>query len=44
MTVVWQCIQPPEDPKDGDRFECPNCGYHATFVVLGDGLPGEWVS
>jgi hypothetical protein len=33
----------PADPSDGDVFTCPRCGYSATFVVLDDGLPGEWV-
>ena len=34
----------PIDPSDGDRFICPRCGYTAEFVVLDDGLHGEWVS
>lgn len=35
--------QAPTDPADGDRFTCEGCGYSAEFVVLDDGLPGEWV-
>lgn len=34
--------QAPDDPRDGDEINCA-CGYHAVFVVLDDGLPGEWV-
>lgn len=34
--------QVPSDPSDGYRFTC-GCGYTCTFVVLDDGLPGEWV-
>lgn len=34
--------QAPDDPKDGDEIAC-SCGYRAVFVVLDDGLPGEWV-
>lgn len=34
--------QVPVAPSDGDTFTCP-CGYVCTFVVLEDGLPGEWV-
>jgi hypothetical protein len=37
-------VQAPDDPQDGDELTCPCCGYHAVFVVLDDGLPGEWVS
>lgn len=32
-----------DEPADGDRFHCEGCGYSAEFVVLDDGLPGEWV-
>lgn len=32
----------PESPQDGDVHECW-CGDSATFVVLDDGHPGEWV-
>jgi hypothetical protein len=38
-----ECQQVPANPQDGDTFACPHCGYAATFVVLDDGLPGEWV-
>lgn len=38
-----RCIDVPDDPKDGDLFHCPGCGYEAEFVVLPDGRPGEWV-
>lgn len=34
--------QVPANPSDGDRIVCA-CGYSAEFVVLDDGLPGEWV-
>lgn len=34
--------QVPPAPNNGDVFTC-SCGYSATFVVLDDGLPGEWV-
>lgn len=44
MTMLdGDCISVPEQPADGDRFFCPGCGYTATFVVLPDGRPGEWV-
>lgn len=33
----------PANAQDGDRFTCARCGYSAEFVVLNDGLPGEWV-
>lgn len=44
VQAILRCahIQAPSDPKDGDRIECP-CGHSAEFVVLDDGLPGEWV-
>lgn len=32
----------PTDPQGGVTFSCV-CGYSAEFVVLDDGLPGEWV-
>ena len=35
--------QVPDNPADGDRFTCP-CGVAYEYVVLDDGLPGEWVS
>lgn len=35
--------QTPAEPADGDTFTCSRCGDTATFVVLDDGLPGEWV-
>lgn len=35
-------VQAPENPQDGDTFTCW-CGESATFVVLDDGRPGEWV-
>jgi hypothetical protein len=34
--------QVPNEPEDGQRFTCA-CGYVAEFIVLDDGLPGEWV-
>jgi hypothetical protein len=34
--------QVPENPADGDEFTCSCCGHTCTFVVLDDGLPGEW--
>lgn len=37
------CQDVPENPKDGDTFTCPRCGYTCTFVALDDALPGEWV-
>lgn len=36
--------QVPDSPADGDRFTCSCCGVSFVFVVLDDGLPGEWVS
>ena len=42
MTVRHEHVQAPEDPEDGDEIRCP-CGHVAVFVVLDDGLPGEWV-
>lgn len=42
--VTGECISAPGAPVDGERFYCPGCGYTATFVVLPDGRPGEWVS
>lgn len=38
-----ECVSVPAQPVDGERFFCPGCGYTATFVVLDDGRPGEWV-
>ncbi len=35
--------QAPTDPADGDTFTCPRCGLTFQFVLLDDGLPGEWV-
>lgn len=35
--------QAPTDPPDGARFSCERCGLAYEFVVLDDGLPGEWV-
>ena len=35
--------QAPPDPVDGQQFSC-GCGVAFEFVVLDDGLPGEWVS
>lgn len=35
--------QAPDNPTDGDRFECPRCRLAWEFVTLDDGLPGEWV-
>jgi hypothetical protein len=35
--------QLPSDPSDGDKWVCPSCGVSYEFVVLNDGLPGEWV-
>lgn len=35
--------QAPDNPKDGERFTCPCCGYTTEYVVLDDGRPGEWV-
>ena len=35
--------QAPANPRNGDRVTCARCGYSAEFVVLDDGLPGEWV-
>lgn len=32
------------DPADGDTFTCPHCGIVMEYVVLDDGLPGEWVT
>ena len=32
----------PAEPVDGQVFTCW-CGDTATFVVLDDGQPGEWV-
>lgn len=32
----------PENPVDGQVHTC-TCGFVAEFVVLDDGLPGEWV-
>lgn len=40
MTTRHEHVQAVEDP--GDEIRCP-CGYVAEFVVLDDGLPGEWV-
>lgn len=37
------CDSVPLSPSDGTEFECSHCGETATFVVLDDGLPGEWV-
>lgn len=42
MTAQREHVQAPEDPKDGDEIRCW-CGDVAVFVVLDDGLPGEWV-
>lgn len=36
--------QAPENPGDGDSFTCSQCDVSYVFVVLDDGLPGEWVS
>lgn len=33
----------PENPEDGDVHTCSKCGVTHEFVVLDDGLPGEWV-
>ena len=33
----------PSEASDGDRFTCSHCGAAFVFVVLDDGLPGEWV-
>lgn len=38
-----ECDQVPNNPTDGARFTCSRCGDAAEFVVLDDGLPGEWV-
>ena len=35
--------QVPIDANDGDTWTCPDCGIAYEFVVLDDGLPGEWV-
>ena len=43
MSEQHEHDQVPANPQDGDRFSCA-CGYSAEFVVLDDGLPGEWVS
>jgi hypothetical protein len=32
----------PDAPVDGQRFAC-SCGETFEFVILQDGLPGEWV-
>lgn len=34
----------PPRPVDGQVFVCSSCDFTATFVVLPDGLPGEWVT
>lgn len=36
--------QVPANPADGDAFTCSHCGVSFVFVLLDDGLPGEWVS
>ncbi|WP_370246918.1 hypothetical protein [Nocardioides sp.] len=33
----------PADPANGEVHRCSRCGHTAEFVVLDDGLPGEWV-
>lgn len=35
--------QAPADPTNGMTFVCGGCGAKFEFVVLDDGLPGEWV-
>lgn len=34
--------QAPAHPSNGDKFAC-SCGIAYEYVVLDDGLPGEWV-
>lgn len=41
--MATACEQAPDNPQDGDTFTCSHCGYTATFVVLNDLQPGEWV-
>lgn len=36
--------QVPDNPNDGDTFTCSTCGHSEVFVLLDDGLPGEWVT
>lgn len=40
---MTECSLVPTDPEDGDVFTCPKCGSAATFVLLDDTHPGEWV-
>lgn len=40
---MTRCEEVPEDPKDGDVFVCPACGYTCEFIELDDGHEGEWV-